>query len=161
MALMGIYHVLGVTALGSILLYLAAVGAWWAQGPLLSMLGVVAIGLTVLGVVVMGRLGLILTGLADSLDQQEGAEANVPLRWGGWCLGAMFLLVPMAAGFRDKAILAVALLALTVLANLAGIVLSGIGAWKAWRSGRQGKWQSVVALVWGVAPWVLAVFYFG
>ena len=67
MALMGMYHVLGVTVLRSILLYLAAVGAWWAQGPLLSMLGVVAIGLTVLMAIIEiphpGVVGFRLVGL--------------------------------------------------------------------------------------------------
>ena len=171
--LMGLYLTVGVISLGAILLYLAVVdawwanrdrlgaaGVWWAEGDLQSIMGVIAIGAAVLTLAFAGRLSLIITGLADASDQHEQPERNAPLRWGTRFLVAMFICVPMAAAFREKPFLAVILLVLAVLANLTGLVLSAIGAWKAWRAGTH-KLESAVALIWGLAPLVVAVFYFG
>ena len=164
-ALVGGFLLVGVGALGAILLYLALVDAWWAEG-ILSPLGVFAITSTALGIVSVGRLGLILTGLDSSPQQlqtrrsQPGKGLNAPLRWGSLFLTLTLLSVPLAAAFQDKVTVAVFFLVVTVVANVAGTVLSGVGAWQVWRKGQRGKWQSITALVWGLTPWVIAVFYF-
>ena len=153
---MGLGFLVGVVALGAILVYLAFVGVWWAEGYL-SLLGVVAIGFTALGVVSVGHMGLILTGF-DSV--RAPPDLNRLLRHGRTCLTFMVLFGMLVPAFWDKLIVAGVFALLAVLTNLLGLVLSGIGTWQAWRAGQPGKASGIALLAWGLMPWLLAVFYF-
>ena len=155
LGLLGVYLFFGVIALGGVLLYLALAGVWWAEGPLLSMVGVVAIGFTALGVIAVYRLGLILTGLCPSPQQPPSAAPNALVRWGAGCTGATVVSLGLATAYQKQEMVAAAFLILTVCLSLVGITLAVIGMWRAWRSNQAGMGLGAIALMWGIVPWIV------
>ena len=155
-AMVGMGFLVGVVALVAILVYLAFVGVWWAEG-FLSLLGVVAIGFTGPRRSVCGTHG------ADSYRVRFCAG---PPRLAQACaiwspMSDLYGAVQHAGtGFLGQA---------DSGGSLCTAGCAGKPPWasafryrhlQVWRDEQPGKASGIASLAWGLMPWLLAVFYF-